>query len=52
MTQDTMTTTPAKYWGIGDEHDASYLILERDPRSEAKTLLSPRAVWLRGNRVR
>ena len=33
--------------------DASYLILEREfPRLDAKTLLSPRAVWLRGRRVR
>jgi imidazolonepropionase-like amidohydrolase len=52
-----MTTTPTRYWGIGDGQiqsgaDASFLVLERDPRSEAKTLLSPRSVWLRGRRVR
>jgi len=45
-----MTTVPARYWGIGDA--SSYLVLERDPRSDARELLAPRHVWLHGLRVR
>jgi hypothetical protein len=54
---DAMTTAPARYWKLpfgalaaGDE--ASLLVLDRDPRIDATALLSPRAVWLRGRRVR
>ena len=54
---EAMTTAPARYWGLpfgaiaaGDE--ASFLVLDRDPRTDATALLSPREVWLRGRRVR
>jgi Amidohydrolase family len=54
---DAMTAAPARYWGLpfgalaaGDE--ASLLVLDRDPRADAATLLAPRAVWLRGRRAR
>lgn len=54
---DAMTAAPARYWGLpfgalaaGDE--ASLLVLDRDPRADATALLAPRAVWLRGRRVR
>ncbi len=49
-----MTTTPATYWGLpfalttGSE--ASFLVLDRDPRTEVTTLLAPHEVWLRGRR--
>jgi hypothetical protein len=51
-----MTTTPAAYWGlplaIAPGNDASFLVLDRDPRTDARTLLAPRAIWLRGRRMR
>lgn len=54
---DAMTTAPARYWGlpfgalaVGAE--ASLLVLDRDPRTDATALLAPRAVWLRGRRLR
>lgn len=52
-----MTTTPAAYWSlpfgtIAAGADASFLVLDRDPRSDAKALLAPREVWLDGVRVR
>lgn len=52
---DSMTTAPAKFWGlpfgitVGSE--ASFLVLDRDPRRNAATLLAPREVWLRGRRM-
>ncbi|TMQ09572.1 MAG: hypothetical protein E6J91_29850 [Deltaproteobacteria bacterium] len=52
-----MTTTPAAYWNlpfrtIAAGADASVLVLDRDPRSDAKALLAPREVWLHGVRVK
>ena len=52
-----MTTTPAAYWNlpfgaIAGGADASVLVLDRDPRSDARALLAPREVWLHGVRVR
>jgi imidazolonepropionase-like amidohydrolase len=54
---DAMTTAPARYWNlpfgaIAPGAEASLLVLDRDPRADASALLSPRAVWLRGRRVR
>jgi hypothetical protein len=54
---DAMTTAPARYWGlpfgaIAAGAEASLLALDRDPRADASALLAPRAVWLRGRRVR
>ena len=51
-----MTTVPAKFWGVPTKiaatNEASFLLLDRDPRLDAHTLLTPRDVWLRGRRVR
>jgi imidazolonepropionase-like amidohydrolase len=52
-----MTTTPAAYWklpfgAIAVGRDASFLVLDRDPRTDVSALLSPRAIYLRGRRVR
>jgi imidazolonepropionase-like amidohydrolase len=54
---DAMTAAPARYWGLGlgalaAGAEASLLVLDRDPRADATALLSPRAVWLRGRRMR
>jgi imidazolonepropionase-like amidohydrolase len=50
-----MTTTPAAYWGfdfaIAPAHEATFLVLAGDPRHDAKLLLTPRAVYLRGRRL-
>jgi hypothetical protein len=32
--------------------EASFLVLDRDPRTDANALLAPREVWLRGRRVK
>ena len=51
-----MTTTPTAYWNLpfaltaGAE--ATFLLLDADPRLDASVLLSPRAAWLHGHRVR
>jgi hypothetical protein len=52
-----MTTAPAAFWGIAigpiaAGSEASFLVLDRDPRTDARVLLAPRAVWLRGRRLR
>ena len=51
-----MTTVPAAYWGfpfgISAGHEASFLVLDRDPRHDARALLAPLAVWSRGQRVK
>jgi len=51
-----MTTAPATYWGLplglATGSEASFLVVDRDPRTDAKVLLSPRAIWLRGRHVR
>lgn len=53
---DAMTVVPAAYWGlpfgIAKDGEASFLVLDADPRRDAGTLLAPRAAWLRGRRVR
>ena len=46
---EAMTRAPASYWGIS--FDASYLVLDRDPRSDARALLAPRAVVIRARRA-
>lgn len=52
-----MTTVPLAYWNLplaqfapGDE--ATFLVLDADPRTDADALASPREVWLRGKRLR
>lgn len=50
-----MTTTPARYWrlpAIEPGGEASFLLLERDPRTDVRWLLEPRGIWLRGRRMR
>lgn len=49
---DAMTTVPAAYWGLTFDPGASYLVVDADPRRDARTLLAPREVWLRGRRLR
>jgi imidazolonepropionase-like amidohydrolase len=53
---DAMTTVPAGYWGlpfgIAPGFEASFVVLDGDPRGDITTLLAPRAAWLRGQRVR
>jgi imidazolonepropionase-like amidohydrolase len=54
---DAMTAAPARYWGLpfgalAAGAEASLLVLDRDPRTDAIALLAPRAVWLRGRRAR
>lgn len=54
---DAMTTAPARYWAlpfgaVTPGAEASLLVLDRDPRTDARALLAPRAVWLRGRRMR
>jgi imidazolonepropionase-like amidohydrolase len=53
----SMTTVPLAYWKLplatldrGDE--ATLLVLDRDPRTDASALLEARAVYLRGQRLR
>ncbi|HET9620292.1 MAG TPA: hypothetical protein VFP84_02920 [Kofleriaceae bacterium] len=50
-----MTTAPAAFWGLAFElapgRAASFLVLDGDPRRDARVLLAPRAVWQRGRRV-
>lgn len=52
-----MTTVPAAYWGLpigtlATGAEATFVVLDRDPRTDARALLAPRAAWLRGRRVR
>ncbi len=52
-----MTTTPIAFWGLALGElvagaEATFLQLDADPRRDARSLLSPRAVWLRGRRLR
>lgn len=47
---EAMTTTPTAFWGLAN--DASFLVVERDPRTDVGVLLRPREVWLGGRRVR
>ncbi len=52
------TSAPADYWGfptlgrIEVGRDASFLVLERDPRVDPLVLAEPAQVWIRGERVR
>lgn len=50
-----MTTTPAAFWGlppVAPGNDASFLLLDRDPRTDVSVLIAPHGVWLQGQRVR
>jgi len=53
---DAMTVTPARYWGltrlgaIAKGYDASFVVLDADPRVEPTAFLHRRQVWLRGAR--
>ncbi|MEO7734254.1 MAG: amidohydrolase, partial [Kofleriaceae bacterium] len=51
-----MTTAPAAYWGLpfalAKGAEATFLVLDGDPRRDAGVLVAPRQAWLRGRRVR
>jgi imidazolonepropionase-like amidohydrolase len=51
-----MTTTPLAFWGwdaaVAAGHEATLVVLDGDPRRDASVLLHPRAVYIRGARVR
>jgi imidazolonepropionase-like amidohydrolase len=51
-----MTTVPAAYWGLPfgltKGAEATFVVLDGDPRRDVNTLLAPRQAWLRGRRVR
>lgn len=53
---DAMTTAPAAYWGlplgVAAGREASFVVTARDPRTDARQLLAPTTVYLRGRRVR
>jgi imidazolonepropionase-like amidohydrolase len=53
---EAMTTAPARFWGLpfhlAAGAEATFLVLDRDPRSEAEALLAPDQVWIRGRRLR
>ncbi|HEY3803429.1 MAG TPA: hypothetical protein VGL61_12510 [Kofleriaceae bacterium] len=53
---DAMTTAPLAFWGIsaGPEvgREATLVVLDGDPRRDASVLLHPRAVYVRGKRLR
>jgi imidazolonepropionase-like amidohydrolase len=54
-----MTTTPLAYWGLdvslglglAPGKEGTLLVLDGDPRKDARVLLSPREVWLRGKKM-
>jgi imidazolonepropionase-like amidohydrolase len=50
-----MTTSPATYWklpAIAPGTEASFLLLEGDPTTDTRALLTPRGVWIRGRRLK
>jgi imidazolonepropionase-like amidohydrolase len=52
-----MTTAPLAYWKlplaeVAAGAEATFLVLDADPRTDAEALVSPREVWLRGKRLR
>lgn len=52
-----MTTVPLAYWKLplaapAPGTEATLLVLDRDPRTDATALLEPRGVYLRGQRLR
>ncbi len=55
---DAMTTAPAAYWHLAPlgaaepGPDATFVILERDPRRDPSAYLAPVAVYRRGQRLR
>ncbi|HTJ45045.1 MAG TPA: amidohydrolase family protein [Kofleriaceae bacterium] len=54
---DAMTATPARVFGLAglgtlaSGSDASFLVLDDDPRVHPQAIAHPREVWLRGRRV-
>lgn len=44
---DAMTTTPAAYWHLAFPAD-TYLVLDRDPRTDATALAHPTSVYVHG----
>ena len=50
-----MTTTPAAFWGfdfaIAPGAEATFLVLDRDPRTDPRAFLQPAAVYVRGGAI-
>ena len=53
---DAMTTAPLAFWGVSvgpmAGREATFVVLDGDPRRDASVLLHPRAAYVRGTRVR
>lgn len=47
---DAMTTAPARFWQIAFP-EGTFLVLDRDPHTDARVLLAPRAVYVRNQRM-
>ena len=51
-----MTTAPLAFWGVaagpGVGREATFVVLDGDPRRDASVLLHPRAIYVRGKRLR
>ena len=52
------TSAPAAYWGLDDlgaltvGREASFLVLDTDPRIDPGALATPAQVWIRGQQLR
>jgi imidazolonepropionase-like amidohydrolase len=52
---EAMTTAPLAFWGLSvgpaAGREATFVVLDGDPRRDASVLLHPRAVYVRGKRL-
>nr|HEX4318436.1 hypothetical protein [Kofleriaceae bacterium] len=52
---DAMTTVPAAFWGfqfaLAPRAEATFLVLDRDPRRDPRAFLQPAAVYVRGTQL-
>ena len=53
---DAMTTAPLAFWGVSAGpsvgREATFVVLDGDPRRDANVLLHPRGIYVRGKRLR
>ena len=53
---DAMTTAPLAFWGVSAGpsagREATFVLLDGDPRRDASVLLHPRGIYVRGKRLR